>query len=262
MTEKSDLFSSFPRVSITRTVQQQLKKIEILQNIFSKQKHYSASLITQQRQILGNLKNLTAEPLGAIGYVTACCMTDTDLIHIFDYQKGNKQHTDYILLKNFFEPRNIFPLLQKYNVLDKVYLPVFTEHFPNLKEKPFDPAVYDALNTETNGKSFASHLAELLHQQLSRFPASDLIDTMARNRYLSVIDDLARKGYPSVQLLKAQIHSQKHPRISSALITAVLCNKYSSAEHIKTAGDFVKAARKQPIRTVQIRSHTNQSRDK
>ena len=67
------------------------------------------------------------------------------------------------------------------------------------------------------------------------------MDQLVQQRLLTLIDDLARKGYPSVQLLAARIAGEnQNQSLKTELLNAVLCNKYSSKAQQKTAADTLR----------------------
>ena len=237
LTEKT-ASSATTTEALTKTVRHLVQKVQLLQKAVSNPPSVSQIALEQQRQAMAELKTLAMkEPIGAMGYVTACCITETNLNQLFDYRFVQTVHPNAEALKTFFKPQNIFPLLQKYNVLQKVDLPVFTADFPDLSEKPFCPALYDALNQENNGNmSFSDQLGALFKERYVQLNPTNPIDKRAQHRLRNVIEELAQKNYPSLQLLSAQLAEQaNNESLKQERLNAILRNKYSTQKQKKYA---------------------------
>lgn len=237
LTEKTAL-SAATTEALTKTVRHLVQKVQLLQKAVSNPKSVSHIALEQQRQAMAELKMLARnEPIGAMGYVTACCITETNLNQLFDYRFVQTVSPNDEALKTFFEPQNFFPLLRKYNVLQKVDLPVFTADFPDLSEKPFCPALYDALNQKNNENlSFSEQLGALFKERYVQLNPTNPIDKRAQHRLQNVIEELAQKSYPSLQLLSAHLAEQaNNESLKQERLNAVLCNKYSTQKQKKYA---------------------------
>lgn len=242
--QMNDLSKNISTAAVTKTVRHLVRKVQLLQKTLSNPKSVSHVALEQQRQAMAELKNLaTKDAVGVMGYVTACCITETNLNQLFDYRHTQIPNDE--ALQTFFEPQNFFPLLHKYNVLKKVDLPVFAADFPDLSEKPFSLALYDALNQENNGNmSFSDQLGALFKEQYFQLNPENPIDKRAQHRLQNVIEELAQKNYPSLQLLSAYIAGQTHNEsFKQERLNAVLRNKYSTQKQTTYAVEALHLSR-------------------
>ncbi len=238
LTPMNDFSEKNSSAILAKTVRCLVQKVQLLQNAVTDKKTVSQVALEQQRQAMAKLKNLALkEPIGVMGYVTACCVTKTNLNQVFDFQYMPFPSADGAILKAFFEPQNIFALFQKYQVLKRVDLPVFTADFPDLGQKPFSPRLYDVLNdTKDNSLSFSNELAFLFKERYFQLNSANIIEKREKHRLQNVIEELAQKNYPSMQLLAAQIAERnREPSVMKEWFNALLRNKYGSKEQVNRA---------------------------
>lgn len=247
----NDMSENLSLSPCAKTVHHLVQKVQLLQKAMTEKQTVSQATMEQQRQAMAELKKLASkEPMGVMGYVTACCITETNLNHLFDFQRMTFSHADKAQLKAFFEPQYIFALFQKYQILQKVDLPVFASDFPDLGHKPFNLKLYDVLNDQKNGAlSFSDQLGSLFKERYTQLNPVNLIEKRARHRLQIVIEDLAQKKYPSLQLLSAQIAEKNNePALMKEYLNALLCNKYASEEQGKYAREMLRTAHQKSYR--------------
>lgn len=192
----------------------------------------------RQTRALHKLKDLAVTPIGAVGYVKACCLTAQNVDTLFDWQSGFFDNRGQDLLNSLFEAENLIPLLKQYNVLSHVSeISSFAKNLPSLSNCEMNIQLYDALHkARIKEDSFSSQLANLLKNEYTNINPNNEIDKRNQKRVLSIIHDLASKDYPSLQILSAQIAEKNYDTdTANAWYHEVLRNKFASKADVSTA---------------------------
>ena len=192
----------------------------------------------RQTRASHKLKEFAVTPIGAVGYIKACCLTGQNIDTLFDWQSGFFDNRGQDLLNSLFEAENLIPLLKQHNVLSHVNgISSFAKNLPSLSNCDMNVHLYDALHkARINEDSFSSQLAKLLENEYTNIDTTDEIDKRNQKRVLSVIHDLASKDYSSVQILAAKIAEQQYDvDTANTWYHEVLRNKFASKADVSIA---------------------------
>lgn len=238
---KTQALSEITTEQLFKTVTILYNEIAMLQKVIDTTENNDQALTVasiHQTRALCKLRDLAVSPIGAVGYVKACCLTGQNVDTLFDWQGGFFDNRGQDLLESLFEPENLIPLFKQYNVLSHVNnISSFAKNLPSLANCEMNIQLYDALHkSRINEHSFSSQLADLLNQEYTNTTISDEIDKRNKKRVLSVINDLASKDYSSMQILSAKIAEKQYDSDTAKdWYHEVLRNKFASTADVTTA---------------------------
>ena len=203
-------------------------------------------------KILGEMAKEGSAIAGA-GYVKACCVCGQYTDYIFRYCDYDAQTMGAEYLKKLFEPHVLIPFLSKENAVKNVHsIMAFAQELPTLRNKPFTPQLYDALQCRNNsGETFSQQVAKRL--QVAFEEASNMNGDMARfelNAIVQTIRLLAHRGYAPVQNVYGDIlYSQNRLNEARTAYQSVLRNCFATQEETQVA--------KSKLQAMQMRSVLN-----
>ena len=238
---KLHTLSDITTEQLVKTVTTLYNEIGMLQKVVetkNEDKQISDIASIRQTRALQKLRDLAVSPIGAIGYIKACCLSGHNVDALFDWQGGFFDNRGKDLLDSLYEPENLIPMLKQHNVLSHVSsISSFAKNLPGLANCEMNTQLYDALHkARVHEQSFSSQLANLFEEEYNNIHISDEIDKKNQKRILSVIHDLASKDYSSMQILSAKIaEKQCDTDTAKAWYHEVLRNKFASSADITTA---------------------------
>lgn len=238
---KSQTFPEMTTEQLYKAVTVLYNEVVMLQKaIDTKQEDPQVTTVASLRQTraLQKLKDLAVSPIGAVGYVKACCLTGQNVDSLFDWQSGFFDDKGKDLLDSLFEAENLIPMLKQNNVLSHVTeMTSFAKNLPSLSNCAMDIHLYDALHKARIGEeSFSSQLANVLETEYKSISSDDEVDKRNQKRVLTVIHDLASKDYSTVQILAARIAEKQYDTdAANDWYHEVLRNKFASKSDVSIA---------------------------
>lgn len=228
-----------------QTVKKIVAEVMALQNkaesLSPEEKRALTQIRIRQKKALAILGEMAKEgsAIAGAGYVKACCVCGQDTDYIFRYRDYSAQTAGSAYLKELFEPHVLIPFLSKENAVENVHtITAFAQDLPNLRNKPFTPQLYDALQCRNNrGETFAQQVANRLQTALD--DASNKNDDMARlesNVIVQTIQLLAHRGYAPVQNVYGDVlYSQHRFKEAREAYQSVLRNCFAMQEETQVA---------------------------
>ena len=243
---------------LIKTVNQMVSSIDFLQKAIESQTG-SATVIalTKQRKALEKLSRLAQiSCIAGVGYIKALCITGGNIDHLFDYYSPYPDMRGESHLKAFFTPPNLIPFLMQHNILEKASsITSFAKNLPDLSTE--DIQIRDILNARfgLQNISFSEQLSNLLEQEYEAFNTSNPIDKRQQENTYQTVLLLAKRKYPSAQILGSRLAAEKGDiKLSKSLLSDILRNKFQSDLDASFAQEALKLSEKQDT-TLLIQLH-------